>query len=83
MWSSVAVAVVVVALSWWGGRILACHYSDGWEVTAALVVAGSLLLPGAIWGEGALPVAAVACAVGLIGGYERRDLRRDPPGPRG
>ena len=67
-----AVALAGFGLSWWGGRTLARHYSDGWEVLGALVVAGSLLAPGVIWGTGALPLAGAACAAGLLGGYDRR-----------
>jgi hypothetical protein len=67
-----AVAPAVFGLSWWGGRTLARHYSDGWEVLGALVVACAMLAPGVIWGTGMLPLAAVACGAGLLGGYDRR-----------
>jgi hypothetical protein len=75
-----AVVGLVLALSWSGSRLLAGHYSDEWEVLGVLIVAGSLLAPGVVWGAGALALSGPACAAGLLAGYDRRTARRRPPG---
>src|SRR5262245_17051042 len=78
---SAIVAPTVFGLSWWGGRTLARHYSDGWEVLGALVTACAILGPGVIWGTTVLPLTASACAAGLLGGYDRR-TRVNAPTPQ-
>jgi hypothetical protein len=77
--TGLVVAPLVLGLSWWGGRMLARHYSDEWEVLGVLLVAGSLLAPGVIWGVGALTLTGPVCAAGLVGGYDRGPMR-GPPG---
>jgi hypothetical protein len=69
--TGIVVVVLVFALSWWGGRLLAGHYSDEWEVLGVLVVASALLAPGVLWGAGALSLTGPVCAAGLLGGYKR------------
>jgi hypothetical protein len=77
------VLLVAFALCAWGGRTLAGHYQDWWEVAATLAVGvcvvGALALDGgghdatAGWPEAAL---GLAMAAGLFTGYYRAADRR-------
>lgn len=66
------VFAVAFAACVWGGRTLSRHYNDRWEVMAALVVAGSVIGPLAVWETALAPVLTVVCAAGLFTGYDRR-----------
>ena len=81
---SLLVLLAAFALCAWGGRTLAGHYQDRWEVAATLAVGacvfGALALAGggrdagAGWPEAAL---GLAMAAGLFTGYYRADGWRD------
>jgi hypothetical protein len=75
------VLVAVFALARWGGRTLSCHYGDGSEVGAALVVSLGMVVPvGLVDYTGAsgavvVPLVAAALGAGLMTGYGPRPGR--------
>lgn len=71
------VLALVFAVSSWGGRTIAVHHSDGWEVAAALAVGLSVVTPVVILGretfaDGIAQLLIVAAfGSGLYFGYGR------------
>ncbi len=80
---NVLVLLAVFALCAWGGRTLAGHYQDRWEIAATLAVGSCVFAALGLAGNGGdgtagWPEAALglAMATGLFTGYYRAGDRR-------